>query len=88
MVYLLDVDGTICAPNSDVLFEGVADEVNRIYSQGHHVWLFTCRPSNPIWINALVKQGLRFDGIIQKPFAEDGYVLVDDKLIDARKKLL
>jgi predicted HAD superfamily phosphohydrolase YqeG len=87
LCYLLDVDNTIVPSGSDELFPGVVEKVNTIISEGNEVWLFTCRPENTEWICALKSQGLRFRGIIHKPFSQQGYIIIDDKLVEGRQKL-
>jgi hydroxymethylpyrimidine pyrophosphatase-like HAD family hydrolase len=86
MIYFFDVDGTLADPGSDVLRPGVVDTIRELYRHGHQVWLWTCRPTGP-WVREFRGQGLWMEGVIQKPFCEGGYVVVDDKLVEGRRAL-
>jgi hypothetical protein len=82
--YFIDVDDTIFKKGSEEpLFEGVIDKINALPGE---VWLFTCRPPRHPWVQQARRLGLRFEGIIHKPLADE-YILVDDKLVAASASL-
>lgn len=88
MVYLIDVDNTITKQNTEIfLDETIKEKVNKIYDSGNEVWLFTCRPLGE-WINTLKDNGLKFNGHIQKPYSDVGYVFFDDKFVSGGIKIV
>lgn len=86
IVALVDVDNTLAI--GDEFIPGALEKVNDMVAKGYEIWLFTCRPPNGEWVGVLVNKGLRFHGIIHKPFSEQGYLWFDDKMISASTKLI
>lgn len=78
--YLIDVDNTIFKHGTEEpLSEEIIKKINDLYDQGHQVWLFTCRPSNGVWVQiALKRVGLKFHGVLSKPLASE-YYYIDDR---------
>lgn len=85
--YLIDVDGTLVKPGTEEFLDGALYLCNRYHEQGFQVWLFTCRHPDGQWVSILKQKGLKFHGVIQKPYAEE-YFYMDDKVIGSASKLL
>lgn len=93
MIYCFDIDGTICT-NTDGNYESaqpyqeVLACVNRLYDQGHTIYLYTARGSTTgiDWRGVTERQlkawGLRFHKLFMgKPTAD---VYIDDKCINIK----
>lgn len=84
--YLIDIDLTIL-DKGGTPFPGAVEYVNSLSDQGHQVWLFSCWPATNESMERLRAMGLRFHGMLPKPFDEEGYYWVDDKALGHRTSL-
>ena len=94
MIYIFDIDGTICTlvQNANYKqakpFKSRIDKVNKLYSEGHEIKLYTARGSSTgidwseITKEQLDKWGVKYDSLIMncKPH---GDIFIDDKAINA-----
>lgn len=77
--YLVDIDQTLVEQGTNVPIPGAIEKVNQYYDEGHMVFLFTCWPDSPDARSRLQSLGIKFHGMVPKPFADE-YVVLDDKL--------
>lgn len=84
--YFVDVDNTLVKGGTEELLDGVLEKMVALKREGHRIWLFTCRPDGP-WTLELKNQGVPFDGVMHKPFNPEGYVVIDDMLLEGRQAL-
>ena len=94
MVYVFDIDGTLCTLVKDALYENAEplkeriQEVNSLYDKGNYIKLYTARGSQTgidwteITRNQLSRWNLKYHELIIncKPH---GDLFVDDKAINA-----
>tara|TARA_B100002019_G_C20890308_1_gene413102 strand:- start:146 stop:445 length:300 start_codon:yes stop_codon:yes gene_type:complete len=94
MIYIFDIDGTICSLVENAEYEKAKPlksrikKVNKLYSEGHEINLFTARGSSTgidwtdITKEQLEKWGVKYNDLIMncKPH---GDIFVDDKAINA-----
>lgn len=77
--YLIDIDETLVKQGVNTPLPGAIEKANGYYDEGHLVYLFSCWPPTKEARNKLKSLGIKFHGMIQKPYADE-YVMVDDKL--------
>lgn len=91
MIFCFDIDGTLCdTEGSDYINsvprQDIIDEVNRLFSEGHYIKIFTARgATSGMDLRAITASQLRWWGvnyhelIMGKPHAD---VFVDDKVVN------
>ena len=94
MIYVFDIDGTLCTlvknaqyKNAEPIYERI-NKVNNLYEKGHYIKLYTARGSNTgidweeITRNQLSNWNLKYHELIIncKPH---GDLFIDDKAINA-----
>jgi hypothetical protein len=96
MIYVIDIDGTICQTIETDYYHSVADIsairlVNKLYDGGHTIKVFTGRGSRSgkDWRDFTIQQldgwGLKYHELIMgKPV---GDIFIDDKAVNARQWL-
>lgn len=84
--YLIDIDNTILLHGKPI--PGAIERVNALFESGHQVWLFSCWPSTEQTQTLLTGLGLRFHGMLPKPFDEEGYHWIDDKALSYATSLV
>ena len=96
--YLIDIDGTICEdiPNEEPErmltaqeFADTREKVNTFYEEGHIVTFFTSRTeahreNTETWLN---NHGFKYHSILFNKPRGGNYILIDDKVIEAKKAL-
>ena len=94
MIYIFDIDGTICSlvQNAEYMkakpLKRRIDQVNKLYLEGHVINLYTARGSSTgiDWTEVTKKQldewGVKYNDLImnRKPH---GDIFVDDKAVNA-----
>jgi len=95
MIYIFDIDGTLCTLVNDAKYENAKPleerihKVNALYNKGHYIKLFTARGSSTgiDWTELTKKQlslwQIKYHELImnKKPH---GDLFIDDKAINAK----
>lgn len=94
MRYVIDIDGTICDTPADRDYnksrpfpEAVA-EINRLYSKGNYIILFTARGASSgldwheLTVRQLIDWGIKYNELIDKG-KPNGDIFIDDKGLNA-----
>jgi hypothetical protein len=96
-VFLIDIDGTICADIKNeyselypqaMVFESSKDIINKWYDEGNEIHFFTARESKDrdVTIKWLDENGFKYHGLIMdKPRIKDGweYAWIDNRKVRA-----
>ena len=91
MKYVIDIDGTLCSHEynySDAKpYIDNIQHINRLYKDGHIIWLFTARGTDTkidwtsVTIGQLKKWGVSYHNLLFGKPSADRYI--DDKAINA-----
>jgi len=87
-IAFVDVDDTLTEPASDEVSPERLAALRTLRDRGYEIVLFTARPPGGTWVAEFVRQRVPFLGVLQKPLADEGFIVVDDMCLGSYTSIL